>query len=67
MLNAIADLREEARGLAEVKVLRVEIDALVSQVLGERAMTGLDSVKIQAVQRGQESCIPREANMRTSS
>jgi hypothetical protein len=42
--NAIEDLREEAGGLAEARVLWVEIDVLVSRALRGRVMTGLDSV-----------------------
>jgi hypothetical protein len=45
--NATEDLREEAGGLAEVRVLRVEIDVLVSRVLRGRVMTGLDNVKLE--------------------
>jgi hypothetical protein len=33
--------------LAEVRVLRVEIDVLVSRVLRGRVMTGLDNVKLE--------------------
>ena len=44
--NAIEDLREEAGGLAEARVLRVEIDVPISRVLEERVMTGLNSVKL---------------------
>jgi len=63
--NATEDPREGAGGLAEARGLRVEIDVLVSRALGGRVMAGLDSVKLK--QHGQISCIPREANKRTSS
>lgn len=63
--NVIEDLREEAGGLAEARVLRVEIDVLVSRASGGRAMTGLESVG--SMQHNQVSYVPREANRRTSS
>jgi len=44
--SATGDLREEVGGRAEVGVLRVEIDVIVLQVLGEREMAGLDSIRI---------------------
>ena len=44
--NAIEDPREEAGGLAEARVLRVEIDVPISRVLEGRVMTGLDRVKL---------------------
>ena len=47
MPNAIEDQREEVGGLVEAGVLRVEINVLVSQVLGGLAMTGLDSVRLK--------------------
>jgi hypothetical protein len=64
--GAIEDPREEAGGLVEARGLRVEIDVLVSRVLGGRVMTGLNSVKLKQ-QHSQASSIPREANKRTSS
>jgi hypothetical protein len=65
MPNAIEDPREEAGVWAGARVLRVEIDVLVSRVSGGRVMTGLGSVNLK--QHGQVSCIPREANKRTRS
>jgi len=47
MPNANEDPREEVGGLVEVRVLRVEIDVLILRVLGGRAMTGLDSIRLK--------------------
>lgn len=44
-LNATGDPREEAGGLAGVRVLRAEIDVIVPRASAERVRADLESVK----------------------
>ena len=66
MPNAIEDQREEVGVLVGTRVLRVEIDVLVLQVLGGLAMTGLDNIRIEQ-HTSKMSRVPHEANKSTSS
>ncbi len=65
MLNVIEDPREEVGVLVEPGVLWAVIDVLVLRVLGGRAMTGLDCVRLK--QCDPVLYVPCEANKRTSS